>query len=70
VRGLFPESTGYSWLTAALTLSLMILPTIVLLVHTQFQQVDPGCAWLAPRLDFPRLKPCFGYCGPLAARGL
>jgi phosphate transport system permease protein len=70
VRGIFPESTGYSWLTAALTLSLMILPTIVLLVHAQLQQVDSRVHLASAALGFTPAQTLLWVMRPLASRGL
>jgi phosphate transport system permease protein len=70
VRGVFPESTGYSWLTAALTLSLMILPTIVLLVHAQLQQVDARVRLVSAALGFSPAQTLLWVMRPLATRGL
>lgn len=70
VRGAFPESTGYSWLTAALTLSLMILPTIVLLVHAQLQQVDARVRLASAALGFSPAQTLLWVMRPLAFRGL
>jgi phosphate transport system permease protein len=70
VRGVFPESTGYSWLTAALTLSLMILPTIVLLVHAQLQQVDARVRLVSAALGFSPAQTLLWVMRPLASRGL
>jgi phosphate transport system permease protein len=70
VRGAFPESTGSSWLTAALTLSLMILPTIVLLVHTQLQQVDARVRLVSAALGFSPAQTLLWVLRPLASRGL
>ncbi len=70
VRGVFPESTGYSWLTAALTLSLMILPTIVLMVHAQFQQVDARVRLASAALGFSPAQTLLWVMRPLASRGL
>jgi phosphate transport system permease protein len=70
VREAFPESTGYSWLTAALTLSLMILPTIVLLVHAQLQQVDARVRLASAALGFSPAQTLLWVMRPLASRGL
>lgn len=70
VRGLFPESTGYSWLTATLTLSLMILPTIVLVMQTQLQQVDPKVPLAAAALGFSPAQTLLWVLAPLSSRGL
>jgi phosphate transport system permease protein len=70
VRGVFPESTGYSWLTATLTLSLMILPTIVLLIHAQLQQVDAKVSLASAALGFSPAQTLLWVMRPLASRGL
>jgi len=70
VRNLFPESTGYSWLTAALTLSLMILPTIVLVIQAQLQQVDARVRLAAAALGFSPAQTLLWVLAPLASRGL
>jgi phosphate transport system permease protein len=69
VRGVFPESTGYAWLTAALTLSLMILPTIVLLVHSQLQQVDAKVSLASAALGFSPAQTLLWVMRPLVSRG-
>ena len=69
VRGVFPESAGYSWLTAALTLSLMILPTIVLLVHARLQQVDARVRLVSAALGFSPAQTLPWVMRPLATRG-
>ena len=69
VRGLFPESTGYSWLTAALTLGLMILPTIVLVIQAQLQQVDARVRLAAAALGFSPAQTLLWVIAPLASRG-
>jgi phosphate transport system permease protein len=70
VRGIFPESTGYSWLTAALTLSLMVLPTIVLLIQAQLQQVDGRVRLASAALGFSPAQTFLWVLGPQASRGL
>jgi len=70
VRNIFPESTGYSWLAAALTLSLMILPTIVLVIHAQLQQVDVRVRLAAAALGFSPAQTLLWVLAPMASRGL
>jgi phosphate transport system permease protein len=70
VRTIFPQSTGYSWLTATLTLSLMILPTIVLLIQAQLQQVDAKVRLASAALGFSPAQTLLWIKRPLAARGL
>jgi len=40
LRQVFHRGTGFSLLTAALTLSFLVLPTIVLLIHSQLEHID------------------------------
>ena len=70
VRGLFPVSTGYSWLTATLTLSLMILPTIVLVIHAQLEQVDERVRLASAALGFSPAQTLLWVMAPLSSRGL
>jgi phosphate transport system permease protein len=70
VRTTFPASTGYSWLTATLTLSLMILPTIVLLIQAQLQQVDAKVRLASAALGFSPAQTLLWVMRPLASRGL
>jgi phosphate transport system permease protein len=70
VRTTFPASTGYSWLTATLTLSLMILPTLVLLIQAQLQQVDAKVRLASAALGFSPSQTLLWVMRPLAARGL
>lgn len=41
VRNWFDTGSGFSLLTATLTMSLLILPTIVLVFHARLEQLDP-----------------------------
>ncbi|WP_370736004.1 PstC family ABC transporter permease [Halodesulfovibrio aestuarii] len=41
LRSFFQHGTGFSILAAGLILSLLILPTIVLILHSQFSQIEP-----------------------------
>ncbi|MFA6220709.1 MAG: ABC transporter permease subunit [Desulfomonilaceae bacterium] len=56
VRGAFHHGTGFSWLAASITLSALVLPTVVLLIHTQFEQIDPGIRLTAAALGFKRVS--------------
>jgi len=42
MREWFESGTGFFFLTAVLCLSLLILPTVVLVFHARLQQIDPG----------------------------
>ena len=70
VRGLFTQSSGYSWLTATLSLSLMILPTIVLVIQAQLEQVDARVRLAAAALGFSPAQTLLWVMAPLASRGL
>jgi phosphate transport system permease protein len=52
VRNWFERGTGFCWLTACLTLSLLILPTIVLLIWSQLEQTTPETRLAAIALGF------------------
>ncbi len=62
--------TGYSWLAASLTLSLLILPTIVLLIHTQLRQTDSRVRLAAMALGFSPVQELLWVRLPQASRGL
>jgi phosphate transport system permease protein len=70
IRGVFPQGTGVSWLAASLTLSLLILPTIVLLIHAQLRQVDAGVRLAITALGFTPAQGLLRILLPLSHRGL
>ncbi|MCK9376862.1 MAG: ABC transporter permease subunit [Syntrophobacterales bacterium] len=70
IRGVFAYGTGFSWLAASLTLSLLILPTIVLLIHSQIRQVDPGLRLATASLGFTPAQELLWVLLPQSHRGL
>lgn len=69
VRDAFSGS-GFSWLAAALTLAVLIIPTIVLLVDSRFRQVQAAIGPTAAALGFSPLQQLVRLTLPLSARGL
>ncbi len=70
VRSSFEEGTGFSWLAASLTLSILVLPTIVLLIHTQMDQVSPGVRLASKALGLSPAQELLHVVLPLCSRGL
>jgi phosphate transport system permease protein len=70
IRGFFAGTTGYCWMAATLTLSLLILPTIVLLIHTQLRQVDLSIRLGSAALGITPGQELLWIMLPLASRGL
>lgn len=70
IRGVFAHGTGFSWLAASLTLSLLILPTIVLLIHSQLRQVDDSIRLATASLGFTPAQGLLRILLPLSRRGL
>jgi phosphate transport system permease protein len=70
VRNWFERGTGFCWLTACLTLSLLILPTIVLLIWSQLEQTAPETRLAAIALGFTPSQEVLWVLFPQASRGL
>jgi len=70
LRSHFTKGTGYSLLAATLTLSVLILPTIVLLINSQLQQVVPTLRLTATALGISRVQELTRISLPAAAYGL
>lgn len=70
VRTSFERGTGFCWLTACLTLSILILPTIVLLVWSQLEQTAPETRLAAIALGFTPSQEVLWVLFPQASRGL
>jgi phosphate transport system permease protein len=62
--------TGFSLLTAALTLSVLILPTIVLVFHARLEQLDPLLRLTAEAMGFTPIQQMRYVLLPAASRGL
>lgn len=70
VRTWFERGSGFCWLTAGLTLSLLILPTIVLLIWSQLEQTTPETRLAAISLGFTPSQELLWVLFPQAFRGL
>jgi phosphate transport system permease protein len=70
LRSGFTFSSGFSLLAAALTLSLLILPTIVLLMNSQLQQVTSATRLTAAALGIHPAQELIWITLPAASRGL
>jgi phosphate transport system permease protein len=70
VRNWFERGTGFCWLTACLTLSILILPTIVLLIWSQLEQTAPETRLAAIALGFTPSQEVLWVLFPQASRGL
>jgi phosphate transport system permease protein len=70
VREWFRSGTGFSFLTAALCLSLLILPTIVLVFHARLQQVDPGLRLASEAMGLTPPQQLRHVLIPVASKGL
>lgn len=64
------SGSGFSWLAAWLTLAMLVLPTIVLLVDSQFAQVSSEIRLSAAALGLSRAQALLHLTLPLSARGL
>lgn len=62
--------SGYSWAAAALTLSLLILPTMVLLLHTQLRQLEAEHKLVGAALGLTPVQEFIWLRLPQASRGL
>ncbi|HAY21885.1 PstC family ABC transporter permease [Desulfobacca acetoxidans] len=70
LRESFSGTTGYSWLAAGLILSLLILPTIVLLMHSQLSQVDANVRLATASLGLTPVQELLWVILPLSFRGM
>lgn len=70
VREWFAAGTGFSLITAALTLSVLILPTIVLVFNARLERLDPLLRLSAEAMGFTPIQQMRYVLLPAAARGL
>lgn len=70
LRDYFDSGTGFSLLAAALFLSILILPTIVLLINSQLQQLVPTLRLTATALGIERPQELINITLPAASHGL
>ncbi len=70
MRQWFERGSGFSLLSAALTLAVLVLPTIVLLIHIRFEQIDPPLRLASAALGFSPAGELLWVILPLSGRGL
>ena len=70
LREWFAAGTGFSLLAAVLTLSLLILPTITLILHSRLAQLDPTLRLAAAAMGFTAVQQMRCVLLPAASRGL
>ncbi|GKT10462.1 hypothetical protein DSTSK_37670 [Desulforhabdus sp. TSK] len=70
VRVWLKAGTGFSFLTAGLTLGLLILPTIVLIFHARLQQIDPTLRLAAEAMGLTPARQFLHVLIPASSRGL
>lgn len=70
IRRIADHGTGYSLLTASLVLSVLILPTIVLLLHARWQGMAGELRLTATALGLTRTQWVLHVLLPLSGRGL
>ncbi|SIN79082.1 phosphate transport system permease protein [Halodesulfovibrio marinisediminis DSM 17456] len=70
LRTFFRHGTGFSILAAGLILSLLILPTIVLIMHSQFAQIEPKIRLTAKALGMSEAQKFIYIVFPDARKGL
>ncbi len=56
LREWFSAGSGFSLLAAALVLSILLLPTIVLVIHSRMEQADPMLRLLAETMGFTPIQ--------------
>lgn len=69
LRGAFSGS-GFSWLAALLTLAVLLLPTLVLILDSQFRLVLPGVRLTTAALGFSPAQTFWWLVLPRSRRGL
>ncbi len=70
LRTTITTGSGFSWLAAMLTLAVLILPTIVLFIHTQFSMVEPLVRQTTEALGMTPAQRLLAVTLPLSTRGL
>jgi phosphate transport system permease protein len=70
IRETFMNGSGFSWLAAGLTLSLLVLPTIVLLIDAQFRVVEPGIRLTSAALGMSTSQSMVHVLLPQSRRGI
>ena len=70
LRQCFEHGTGFSWLAASVTLTVLVLPTIVLVIHTQLHQLGSETQLTATALGMSPAQTLLWVVLPQASRGL
>lgn len=70
LRSFFRHGTGFSMLAAGLILSMLILPTIVLILHSQFSQIEPKIRLTAKALGMSESQKFIYIVFPRAKKGM
>ncbi|MGD9972362.1 MAG: PstC family ABC transporter permease [Desulfatirhabdiaceae bacterium] len=70
IRSLSETGTGFSLLTAALTLAILILPTIVLVCYTRLEQLDPILRLASTAMGFTPIQQMRHVLMPAATKGV
>lgn len=69
LRNVFHHGSGFSWLAATLGLAVLILPTMILMIHGQFEVVEPRIRLTATALGLTRAQQLVHLVIPLSRRG-
>lgn len=70
MRDWLQAGAGFTLLTAALTLGLLILPTIALVFHTHLERLDPNLRLTAAAMGFTPIEQVRRVLLPAASQGL
>jgi phosphate transport system permease protein len=70
VRTLFGTGSGFSWLSAGLTLALLVLPTVVLVIDAELRQAEPRYRLAAAALGLSRAQTLVFVVLPQSRRAL
>ncbi len=69
LRTTFHHGSGFSWLAASLGLVVLALPTMTLMIHSQFQVAEPRVRLAAAALGLTRQQRLIHLVIPLSRRG-
>jgi len=70
MRDWLEAGTGFTLLTAALTLSILILPTIALVFHARLERIDPNLRLASGAMGFTPIQQVRHVLFPAASQGL
>ncbi len=70
LRRTFETGSGFSLLAAALALSILVLPTIVLVIDTNWRGLADGTSTTCSALGLNRTRAVFGVLVPISRQGL